>query len=160
MPRLFVFLAALLILGARQLHAQHLMNVDAGGKAPQNRPDFFQPQPRKIADTTFEFAVYDKRDSLLVEDTLLDFSSVKYITFWQKYLDRAHTYKDKDGVPQPLPIAKIRHRYDKISGERWMKIDYRTRKMTQVTELKSDLSHRDTLADRIIQYYKTEEKDY
>ena len=66
-----------------------------------------------------------------------DFSKVRYYSLFKEYIDSTHTYKDKNGAKQFLPVSVIVKRYDRLGKNKWMCIEYPGNKYT---ELKEDIT--------------------
>ena len=127
-------------------------------------PDFYAASPRFSRDTMFIFRCYDKHDSLI--KSVDDYEQVRYYSEYKEYTDSFHTYKDADGVKKFLPVSIIVHRYDRVSKDKWMCIEYPGNKYT---ELRADRTEDagstlifidktgDGVADwvKVFNYYKT-----
>ena len=57
-----------------------------------------------------------------------DYDSVRYFSLFKSYTDSTHKYKDDDGVKKFLPVSTIIKRYDRLSKDRWMTIEYPSNK--------------------------------
>ena len=105
-------------------------------------PDFYFHKPRKVLDTTYEFFCYDAYDSVL--DVITDYDSVLFYSLYKSYTDSAHTYIDKDGEKQFIPVASIVKRYDKTGPSKWMTIEYPGNKYGELREFKNVIIGTDT----------------
>jgi len=117
-------------------------------------PEFYHSNPIQVADTTFSYDCYDRRDSLLNMDTVMDFALVKYLSLIKSYTDREHTYKDKDGIRQPLPVSYISRRYDRLGNSRWMCITYPGNKYAELKEYQNEIVRTDTFSEDVKQNVK------
>lgn len=125
-------------------------------------PEFYFYKPRKQLDTTFEFFCYDSRDTELT--VVYNYDSVFYYSLYKSYTDSAHTYIDKDGVSQFLPVASIIKRYDRVGREKWMTIEYPGNKYGELRAFKNVIvktdtervlnAHGDTIYSKVYHYYK------
>lgn len=121
-------------------------------------PGFYTPVSLMSRDTVFQFACYDKRDSLIPKVT--DFGLVQYFSLFKNYTDSTHTYKDANGIKQFLPVSVITKRYDRIGKDKWMCISYPGNQYTELKEYKNEVVRTDTIHTgsqvAIYQYYKVE----
>lgn len=125
-------------------------------------PDFYFHKPRKVLDTTYEFFCYDAYDSVM--DVITDYDSVLFYSLYKSYTDSAHTYIDKDGEKQFIPVASIIMRYDKTGPSKWMTIEYPGNKYGELREFKNVIigtdtekvwnSHGDNIYTKIYHRYK------
>lgn len=126
--------------------------MDAFGRQPAEEiiyypvafPDFYSFKPRMVKDTTFKFESYDTHNELILLDSLHDIDDVRYISLIKSYNDPVETYVDSKGVKQPLPIARIIYRYDKVGSSKWLSVDYATNKSTYLAEFTNYTSRVDT----------------
>ncbi|MFI5195981.1 MAG: hypothetical protein ACHQD8_02735 [Chitinophagales bacterium] len=107
-------------------------------------PEFYYYLPKKNKDTTLEFLCYDFRDSLM--PVVKNYDSVRYFSLFKSYTDSAHTYKNSNGEKKPLPVSSIIKRYDRISKDKWMSIEYPKNKYMELTEYKNIIVNTDTVA--------------
>ncbi len=158
-------IALLLCLSATQANAQDdkkekvpVYNVviddpmDAFGRQPEVEtvfspvafPDFFSFKTRKSKDTVFRYECYDSDNELVAADTVSDIDDIRYISLIKSYNDPVETYTDTRGVKQPLPMAKIIYRYDRIGSGKWMSVDYSNNKSIYLAEFQTYTSRTDT----------------
>lgn len=105
-------------------------------------PQFYYSKARKTKDTTYEFFCYDKHDSLMTY--VYDYDSVYYFSLYKSYTDSTHTYRDKDGVDQFLPVSSIVKRYDRVGKDKWMTIEYPANKYGELRAFKNVITATDT----------------
>ena len=125
-------------------------------------PDFYTPKSHTIRDTLIKFVCYDRRDSIIPK--VKDYDSVKYYSVFKSYIDSTHTYKDRDGKKQFLPVSKIIKRYDRLGKLRWMCVTYPGNAYSELKDNKNIIVRADTIAVNnsgntiieIYKYYKTE----
>lgn len=112
-------------------------------------PEFYFRYQKTVADSTYEYECYTKKDSLIPYVT--NFDEVAYFSLIRTYIDVTHTYKDKEGIEQPLPVKTIEFRYDKKGKNKWMTVDYSTKQYVELTEYKDEIVSTDTtyIEDRI-----------
>lgn len=125
-------------------------------------PEFYFPIPKKVTDTTLSFRCYDQRDSLI--PVVKDFDAVRYYSLFKEYIDKAHTYKDADGKEQPLPVSSIIRRYDKLTKDKWMSVEYPGNKYVELKAFKDNIVSSDTITlidpvtggaiQQVFNYYK------
>ncbi len=108
-----------------------------------NVPEFYYYLPKKYNDTTIAFVCYDYRDSAM--RVVTDYDSVRYFSLFKSYTDSTHKYKDDDGVKKFLPVSTIIKRYDRLSKDRWMTIEYPSNKYQELTEYKNVIVSSDTV---------------
>ncbi|NCX95679.1 MAG: hypothetical protein EBX41_04580 [Chitinophagia bacterium] len=116
-------------------------------------PSFYLLTDSVVADTTYRMLCYNSRNDTLTPDP--NFDSVSYISLWKAYIDYAHSYKDNDGTKKPLPISQIVVRYDKAGNNRWLYMEYATKKYAEFIENKDRIVHtryRTLPGDRVVQY--------
>lgn len=128
-------------------------------------PDFCFAGTKKIADTTLKLEYNNGSHNALQPDTMSDYQLLRYVSLIKTYTDHTHTYKDATGKLQPLPVQKIIHRYDKISSNKWLCIDYANGKPYTLTEYSTDIVRTDStqtidpvLGNKntiVYQYYRT-----
>lgn len=106
-------------------------------------PEFYNYLPKQVRDTTFEFMCYDRRDSVIRNVT--DYDSVRYYSVFKSFLDSTHHYKDANGKKQPLPVSTIVKRYDRLSGTRWMSVEYPGNKYQELTAYRDIIVATDTV---------------
>jgi len=107
-------------------------------------PEFFHPKIPNSADTSYMVKCYDKADSAL--DYWTDFDEVHYVSVFKNYKDSVHLFKDDDGKRKPLPVSLIVNRYDKVSKNKWLHIDYLRHTYTDLLEDKTVILRSDTLS--------------
>ena len=100
-----------------------------------NVPEFYF-YPKYNKDTVLIFRCYDKQDSLMTD--VEDYDKVRYYSLFKEYTDSAHTYKDKNGERQYLPISVIVKRYDRLGKSKWMCIAYPGNRYTELKEDRSE----------------------
>ena len=127
-------------------------------------PEFYYTDSFHKGDTSFVYACYDRRDSILNMDTVRDFEQVHYISLLKNFTDHEHTYRDNDGTKKPLPVSVIAKRYDKLGQNKWMSIGYPGNKYEELKENKNDIVKVDSFMEEspsgkemilsVYQYYK------
>ena len=88
--------------------------------------------PFSRLDTTYHFEFYDDRDTLILDPA--DIDEVGYISLLRVFVDSQHTYWDKNGKLQLLPVSQIVLRYDRVDSDEWMCIDYTRNKYYHIKE--------------------------
>jgi hypothetical protein len=84
----------------------------------------------KNGDTAYYFSFFDSRDSLI--DDPMDPDEIGFVSLIKSYVDRGHTYKDKNGDEKPLPVSVIIKRFDRIDSTTWQCVDYWTNKFSRI----------------------------
>jgi hypothetical protein len=107
-------------------------------------PEFYFFDTLVCGDTAFVYECYDREDSIVDADTLHDFGVVHNITYFKKFTDKAHTYKDS-GKEKPLPVSLIVRRYERLAKDKWMCISYPGNKYEELREYKNEFVHVDTV---------------
>lgn len=107
-------------------------------------PEFYAYDTLIRGDTAFVYECYDKDDSIVNTDTLHDFGAVHNVTYFKKFLDRAHPYND-NGIKKPLPVSLIARRYERLGKDKWMSISYPGNKYEELREYRDDIVQTDTL---------------
>lgn len=126
-------------------------------------PDFYYKNYTKVGDTVLKYIAYDIRDSII--KYIDDYEKVRYYSLFKEYTDSAHTYKDKNGVKQLLPISFICRRYDRLGKTKWMSIEYPGNKYTEYKDDRNDIveetvllidTNGDNIVDRakVMRYYR------
>jgi hypothetical protein len=125
-------------------------------------PEFYFPKQRKDKDTTYEFTCYDMRDTLM--PVVSDYDSVFFYSLYKSYVDSQHTYRDKDGKNQLLPVSYIVKRYDRVGKAKWMTIEYPGNKYGELRVIRNIIVRRDTdkvydalganIYNKVFNYYK------
>ena len=111
-------------------------------------------------DTEFKYEFYDDRDS--ITHNINSFDEVNYISLFKSYTDSQHTYRDKEGKTQYLPVSQIMVRYDRVDTNEWMSINYINNKYSKLKEYKDTVVFTDTVNQvytegigiSIFKYYK------
>lgn len=127
-------------------------------------PEFYFADTVHTGDTAWAFECYGLRNNLLNMDTVMDFQQVKYLSLYKKYTDPEHFYKDDKGQRQPLPVAFISKRYDRLGSDKWMSISYPGNKFTQLKEYTTTIVRTDSFMEEgatknemimsVYEYYK------
>lgn len=132
-------------------------------------PEFYRNDYSRVADTLLRYVAYDSRDSVI--KYIDDYEKVRYYSLFKEYTDSAHTYKDKNGVKQFLPISFITRRYDRLGKNRWMCIEYPGNKYHEYKDDRNTIveekillidTNNDNVADlaKVLYYYRLIPSEY
>ena len=129
-----VVIVAVPFVAAAQASVRHPSNPHAD-TSTYYVPDFYF-YPKYTGDTAFIFRCYDKLDSLMTD--IDDYDKVAYYSLFKEYTDSSHTYKDKNGNRQFLPVSFIVKRYDRLGKNKWMRVEYPGNKYSELVENRNE----------------------
>lgn len=126
--------------------------MDAFGRQPQQQntmrmvpmPEFCMNAGKK-ADTMYWYEYYNGANQVMIPDTLTDHTRLRYVSLLEGYTDKEHTYKDAKGELQPLPVSKIIYRYDRMGGDKWLSVNYKSNKTIRLQEYVNEIVRTDTV---------------
>lgn len=141
-------LSLLFLLLAVKTKAQQIVKV----------PAFFMADSLQDKDTTYVMVFYYKHpartrntatDSSFEAlpphraDTLQrkwkDFTEVKFVSVFKKYIDYKHYYRTDDGHEAPLPVSTIVQRYERLGSSKWLFMDYPRKIFREMKEQTADV---------------------
>lgn len=117
----------------------------------------------QLKDTIYRYEFYNAAHELIYADTLKDHKQLRFVSLLEGYTDHQHTYKDAAGKIQPLPVSRIIQRYDRISDDSWLHVNYKLNKTLRMQEYVNEIVKTDTVrstdgSTTFRRYYRVTEK--
>ena len=127
--------------------------MDAFGRQPTQSPairivslpDFCRNQP-KVGDTVKWFEFYNAAHEIMLPDSATSPRSLHFVSMLEGYTDSLHTYRDAQGKQQLLPVSRITQRYDRIGGNKWLFVNYKSNKTVTISEFQDEAVATDTVS--------------
>ena len=116
----------------------------------------------QVRDTIYRYEFHNAAHQLILIDTLSEYKLLRFVSLLEGYTDHEHTYKDAAGKLQPLPVSRIIKRYDRISDDTWLYVNYKTNKTLRLQDYIHDIVRTDTVhstdgSTTVRKYYRVTE---
>lgn len=116
----------------------------------------------QVRDTIYRYEFHNAAHQLILIDTLSDYKLLRFVSLLEGYTDHEHTYKDAAGKLQPLPVSRIIKRYDRISDDTWLHVNYKSNKTVRLQDKMNEIVKTDTVrstdgSTTVRKYYRVTE---